>query len=268
MKYEELKSSLQTLAININDGIAIIAFDRPEALNTLTKEMVCELRMAFEHIENEAAVRGVILTGIGDKAFMAGADVSEFASMDALSSREFAAYGQESICSYIENFCKPVIAAINGYALGGGNELAMCCDIRIASTKAVFAQPEASLGIMPIYGATKRLQRLVGFGIAKELIMTCRKVKAEEALQIGLVNKVAEPESLMETAKEMMQTILKNAPQSVYFSKIAMNRAADMSIEEAGELERDLAAILFATEDKKEGIDAFLHKRKAEFTER
>lgn len=257
---------LNTLAVEMDGSIAVVAFNRPEALNTLTREMVRELRAVLEAIESEEAVRGVILTGTGEKAFMAGADVAEFVDMDACSVRAFAEYGQEHICSYIENFPKPVIAAVNGYALGGGSELAMACDIRIASTRAVFAQPEVGIGIMPLYAATKRLQRLVGFGRAKELIITCRRVGAEEAERIGLVNKVVEPEALLPAAKKMLERIFQNAPLAVYFSKIAVNRAADLSMAEAGEVERDLAGIIFGTADKKEGVDAFLHKREPQYT--
>ncbi len=254
-----------TLKVTIEDNIAIVAFDRPKALNTLTLNMVSEIRKAFEYLEKSDDVQGVILTGSGDKAFMAGADVSEFVNMGPLEVREFAEYGQEHICNYIENYPKPVIAAINGYALGGGSELAMVCDMRIASTRAVFGQPETSIGIMPLYAATKRLQRLVGFGRAKEMIMTGRRVKADEALQIGLVNKVVEPEELILAAKEMLGQVFKNAPLSVYFSKLAINKTADVDIVLAGEIERDLAAIIFGTEDKKEGVGAFLEKRAPQY---
>ncbi|MBR1690694.1 MAG: enoyl-CoA hydratase/isomerase family protein [Oscillibacter sp.] len=264
MAYEHWK----TLKVELEEDIAVVAFDRPQALNTLTLEMVDELRRAFAAIEKDDAVRGVILTGSGEKAFMAGADVAAFADMDPRALRDFAAYGQEHICCYIENFPKPVVAAVNGYALGGGCELAMTCDIRVASTRAVFGQPEVSIGIMPLYAATKRLQRLVGFGRAKELIMTCRRVRAEEAERIGLVSRVVEPEALLDTAKDILRQIFRNAPKSVYFSKLAVNQAADLSIEEAGEVERDLAAILFGTADKREGIAAFLEKRQPSYTGR
>lgn len=256
---------LTTLNVQIEDDTAIVAFNRPQFLNTLTTTMVSELRMTFQSLEADSGVRGVIVTGSGEKAFMAGADVSGFQNMGSLELRRFAAHGQEHICNYIENFTKPVIAAVNGYALGGGNELAMACDIRIASTNAIFGQPETGVGIMPLYGATKRLQRLVGFGRAKELIMTGRRITAEEAYQIGLVSFVVEQSELIPTAKKLLAQINRNAPLSVYFSKIAVNRAADLDMEAACEVERDLAAIVFGTEDKKEGIDAFLHKRKANY---
>lgn len=254
-----------TLRIRVEDEIAILEFDRQRALNTITAVMVKELRAAFEYFETADEIRGVILTGAGNKSFIGGADLSEFVNMGSFELREFADYGQNYICSYIENFPKPVVAAVNGYALGGGSEIAMLCDIRIASKNAVFAQPEATIGIMTLYGATKRLQRLVGFGRAKEMIMTGRWVYADEALAIGLVSKVVEQEDLIPAAKEILFQIFKAAPRSVYFSKIAINRAADVDVESAAEIERDLAAILFNTEDKKEGLEAFLSKRKPEY---
>lgn len=250
-----------TLLLTIEEDIAILAINRPKEANTLTLEMVDELEKAFQYLEKKDDVRGVILTGSGEKIFMAGADVSMFRSMGPLEARAFTDFGHEHICNYIENFPKPVIAAVNGYALGGGCELIQLCDIRIASTRAVFAQPETSLGIMPLYTATKRLQRLVGFGRAKELIMTGRWIKADEALQIGLVTKVVEPEKLLDEAKATMKQIFKSAPTSIYFSKIAINRTADLDMAAAGEVESDLASILFGLEDKNEGVDAFLEKR-------
>ena len=163
---------------------------------------------------------------------------------------------------------KPVIAAVNGYALGGGCELSMSCDIRIASEKAVFGQPEANLGVIPCFGGTQRLPRLVGTGIAKELIYTCRQVKADEALSIGLVNKVVPAESLLDEAKAMMETILTKSPMAVRYAKVAINRGMDVDLRAGLELEKDLAAITFGTEDKQEGMDAFLAKRPAVFQNR
>ena len=160
---------------------------------------------------------------------------------------------------------KPVIAAVNGYALGGGNEVSMACDIRIASTNAVFGQPEVNLGIMPCFGGTQRLARLVGYGIAKELVFTARQVRADEALRLGLVNKVVEPEELLDAAKEMMGTILSKAPRAISMCKVAINKGKEMDMDNALELESNVTGLLFATKDKKEGVSAFLDKRKAEF---
>lgn len=268
MKLAMLKNELKHILIDTDGTIAIITINRPKVLNALNRQLLKELRQTIECIEDDDEIRGIIITGAGDKAFIAGAEVSEFESLDSLSVRKFATYGQEQICNFIENLSKPVIAAINGYCLGGGNELAMACDIRIASSKAIFGHPEVGLGIMPLYAGTKRLQRLVGCGIAKELILTSRMIKADEALKIGLVNKVVDPDELLIAAKKMMLIILEKAPISIHLSKISINRVADMNIEDAAEVERDLAAILFATEDKKEGVDAFLHKRKASFNNR
>ena len=254
-----------TLKISIEDSIAVLAFNRPKALNTLTLEMIDEIREAFEFFEKSDDVRGIIVTGEGNRSFMGGADLKAFIPMGPKELREFAEYGHEHICNYIENFPKPTVAAVNGYCFGGGTELAQLCDIRIASTNAVFAQPEATLGIMPLYLATKRLQRLVGFGRAKELIMTGRWVKADEALQIGLVTSVVEPEELISKAKETLKMIINNSPLGVYYSKLAINRTADVDIHSAGEIERGLASLLFGTEDKKEGIDAFLSRRKPHY---
>ncbi len=265
MKLIEMKQSVKNIIIEQDGNIVVLAMNRPKALNALNGEMLGEIRKVMECIEEDSSVRGVIITGAGEKAFIAGADVAEFIPLNAVSGRKFAEEGQD-LCVYIENLSKPVIAAINGYCLGGGNELAMACDVRIASTKAVFGHPEVGLGIMPLYAGTKRLQRLVGFGRAKEIILTSRMVKADEADSIGLVNKVVEPEALIDAAKETMGMMLAKAPLSVQFAKLTINKVADMSIEDAGETERDLAGILFSTEDKKEGVDAFLNKRKAEFS--
>ena len=265
MLLAKLKETLHSVLVEVDEEIAVVAMNRPKALNALNAEMLKELRMVMECIAEDEEIKGVILTGTGEKSFIAGADITEFIPLDAVSGREFAKYGQEQICDYIENFEKPVIAAINGYALGGGNEISMACDIRIASTSAVFGHPEVGLGIMPLYAGTKRLTRLVGFGIAKELIMTSRFVNHEEAMRIGLVNKVVEPEGLLQEAKKMMRLILQKAPMSIRMSKVAMNKGCDMSVEDAAELERNLAGILFSSQDKIEGVDAFLNHRKAKF---
>ncbi|MCR4673004.1 MAG: enoyl-CoA hydratase/isomerase family protein [Lachnospiraceae bacterium] len=266
MSFEELSKELNTLALDRQDDIAIVYLNRPKYLNRITLEMIDEIRKTFEALEKDNSVRGVILTGAGDRAFCAGADVTAFTDMGPLEVRDFAAYGHQYICNYIENYPKPVIAAVNGYALGGGSELAMMCDIRIAGGNAIFAQPEVTLGLMPLYCATKRLQRLVGFGRAKEMILTGRMISAEEALSIGLVTKVCDPEALLKEAVAEMRLILNNSSIAINCCKIAVNRCADLNIEESGEIERDLAAMLFSTEDKAEGLAAFLEKRKPNYT--
>jgi enoyl-CoA hydratase len=268
MELSELSNELTNLMIEIDTGIAIVRINRPDFLNALNRQLLEEIRRVIDCIGRSPAVGGMIITGAGEKAFIAGADVSEFFSLDAVSGRVFAEYGQEHICNAIENLSKPVIAAVNGYCLGGGNELAMACDIRIASTKAVFGHPELKLGLMPLYAGTKRLQRLVGFGRAKELILTARMVDADEAMNIGLVNKVVEPKKLLSAAKDMMSMILDKSPRSIHYSKMAINRVADMNIDDACEIERSLAGILFSTADKAEGVDAFINKRKPCFSDR
>lgn len=260
----EINENFKFLDLSANNNIATIKFNRPKALNALNAAMLAELESALNILEKNSDIKGVILTGEG-KSFIAGADIAEFVPMDAQAAKNLALLGQEKICGKIENFSKPVIAAINGYCMGGGNEIAMACDIRIASLNAVFAQPEASLGILPMWGGIKRLERLVGFALAKELIMTCRKVSAEEALKIGLVNKITRPEELLQSAHETMGLILNNSPLAVYLGKLAVNCAADINIESSDEIERGAAAVLFSSADKKEGMDAFLNHRKANF---
>lgn len=266
MKLVDIKDTMNNFIIEIDDAIAIVTVNRLKALNALNMETLEELSTILESIEDDQDIKGIIITGAGEKSFIAGADVSEFVPLDAVSGRKFAEYGQVKICSKIETLSKPVIAAINGFALGGGNEISMACDIRIASTKAVFGHPEAGLGIMPLYAGTIRLTRLVGYGMAKELILTSRMVKADEALRIGLINRVVEPEELMSTAKEMMKAIVAKGPLSVEMCKIAINRGQDLSLDDASEMERNLAGILFSTEDKEIGVTAYLNKMKAIFT--
>lgn len=257
-----MKSGFVELSVNKNT--AVIKFNRPEALNALNQAMLSELEDTLSLVEHKSDIKGVILTGAG-KSFIAGADIADFVSMDCKAAVDFAMYGQEKICDKIENFPKPVIAAINGYCIGGGNEIAMACDIRIAGFNAVFAQPEASLGILPMWGGIKRLERLVGFAVAKELIITCRKITAEEALKIGLVNKIVKPDELLSSAYETMSMIFANSPLAVYLGKLALNCADAISIADANKIERDMAAVLFSSYDKKEGMDAFLSRRKANF---
>lgn len=263
MKLIKLKESIENILVDIDGSIAILTMNRPKALNALNAETMNEIISLMECINDDDSIGGAIITANG-KGFIAGADIAEFVPLDAIGGRKCSQLGQKC-CSSIEKMEKPVIAAVNGYALGGGNEVSMACDIRIASTKAVFGQPEVNLGIMPCFGGTQRLTRLVGYGIAKELIFTARQIKADEALRIGLVNKIVEPEELLDAAKEMMNTILTKAPKAVAMCKVAINKGKEMDIENALELESDVAGLLFVTSDKVEGVSAFLEKRKAEF---
>lgn len=263
MKLVELKESIKNIIIEIEGGVAILTMNRPKALNALNAETMEEMIEIMNCIAEDDSINGVIITAEG-KGFIAGADITQFVPLDAMGGRKCSELGQ-MCCSSIEKLEKPVIAAVNGYALGGGNEVAMACDIRIASTKAVFGQPEVNLGIMPCFGGTQRLTRLVGYGIAKELIYTARQVKAEEALSIGLVNKVVAPEELLDSAKEMMATIFTKAPKAISMCKVAINRGKEMDMDNALDLERDVTGLLFSTSDKVEGVAAFLEKRPANF---
>lgn len=263
MKLVELKERIKNIIIEIEGEVAILTMNRPKALNALNAETMQEIIEIMKCIGEDDSIHGVIITAEG-KGFIAGADITQFVPLNAMEGRGCSELGQ-MCCNSIEALEKPVIAAVNGYALGGGNEVAMACDIRIASTKAVFGQPEVNLGIMPCFGGTQRLTRLVAYGIAKELIFTARQVKAEEALSIGLVNKVVAPEELLGTAKEMMATILTKAPKAISMSKVAINRGKEMDIDDALELERNVTGLLFSTDDRAEGIAAFLEKRPAKF---
>ncbi len=242
-------------------AVGLITINRPEALNALSSAMLEELDLLLDQIDLEV-IRCLVITGAGEKAFIAGADVAEMSEMDHAEAKLFGETGN-SLFSKIEKFPVPVIAAINGYALGGGNELALSCDIRICSQNAVFGQPEAGLGITPGFGGTQRLARVIGStSKAKEILFTCRNIKAEEALQIGLVSAVYPTESLMEEALKMAARIASHAPIAIRNIKKAVNEGLDMSIDEAIQHEIELFSSCFSTEDQKEGMQAFLEKRK------
>ena len=243
---------------------AVITISREKALNALNSQVLDELDKTLDGV-NLDEVRCLILTGAGSKSFVAGADIGEMSTLTKAEGEAFGKKGND-VFRKLETFPIPVIAAVNGYALGGGNEIAMACDIRIASTKAIFGQPEVNLGIMPCFGGTQRLTRLVGAGIAKELMFTARNVTAEEAYRIGLVNKVVEPAELLDAAKEMMNVILTKSPLGVAACKVAANKGGDLSIADGLNLEADLNGLLFSTADKNEGVGAFIEKRAAKFT--
>lgn len=263
MSVTKLINELVNIQLTVEDEVALVKMNRPKALNALNNETLSELNTIFDSIRDDSSVRGVIIIGEG-KGFVAGADIKQMQAYKSLEGRAYADNAQ-SIFNKIENLEKPVIAAVNGYALGGGCELSLSCDIRIASTKAVFGQPEVGLGVIPCFGGTQRLPRLIGTGIAKELIYTGRQVRAEEALTIGLINKVVEPEVLLDEARDMMKAILKNASLAIGFAKVAINRGMEMDIANGLELEKDIAALSFATDDKDEGMNAFVEKRPAVF---
>jgi len=242
-------------------GIGFLIINRPAALNALNSETLSEIYKAIEEISNDDEVLAVIITGAGDKAFVAGADISEMKDMSVIEGRKFGILGNK-VFRAIETLEKPVIAAVNGFALGGGCELSMACDIRIASTKAKFGQPEVGLGITPGFGGTQRLPRLVGMAMAKELIYSSRIIGAEEAYRIGLVNKVVEPEALMGEVTKLAEEIIRNAPIAVKLSKQAINRGMQIDIDTAISFEAELFGECFSTEDQKEGMSAFIEKRK------
>lgn len=256
---------LKNIILEKEGHLAIVTINRPKALNALNSETLKDLDAVLEDLEKDSNIYSVILTGSGEKAFVAGADISEMKDLSEEEGREFGLLGNR-VFRRLEKLDKPVIAAISGFALGGGCELSMACDIRIASEKAKFAQPEAGLGITPGFGGTQRLSRLVGEGKAKELIYTCATIRADEALRIGLVNKVVPLESLMDEAKAMANTIIANAPIAVKLCKDAINRGMQVDIDRAIEIEAEDFGKCFATEDQKEGMTAFIEKRAKNFS--
>jgi len=253
-----------TLLVDVDsDGIAIVTINRPAKLNALNADVISELDDWFSKAESDSSVRGVIITGAGDKSFVAGADIARFKELSGEAGKRFAARGQ-SVFNRIENLGKPVIAAINGFALGGGSELALACHLRVASENAVIGQPEVNLGIIPGYGGTQRLPRLVGNGLATELILTGAMVTAERAHAIGLVNHVFAPEDLLAGAKKLVAKIISKAPIAVSLSLEAISYS-DLPQAEGLAREAELFGKACDTEDFQEGVDAFLEKRKAEF---
>jgi enoyl-CoA hydratase len=256
--------TLENVLYEKKGAIAYITFNRPKVLNALNKAIIAELKAAFEDSRDDSAVRGVILTGSGDKAFAAGADVGEIVNDTPLEAAEKTRFGQ-AVTTLIENLGKPVIAAVNGYAMGGGCELAMACTIRIAAETAKFGQPEVKLGIMPGYGGSQRLPRLVGKGRALQIILSGEVINAQEAYRIGLVNEVVPIADLIARAEAILKQIGSNAPLGVRFSIEAVNKGLETSLEEGLLIEASLFAICAATEDKKEGTSAFLAERAPKF---
>ena len=256
--------NLKNLIIEKEKNLVTIKLSRPKALNALNKELLIELDQVVSFFEDSEDIKVVILTGEGDKSFVAGADIGEMSKLSAEEGKIWGLLGSR-VFRKIEKSKKIYIAAINGFTLGGGCELAMACDIRIASKKAKLGQPEVGLGIIPGYSGTQRLQRLVGMGKAKELIFTCDIITADDALAIGLVNHVVAPEELMDKSTEMANKVLKNSYNAVMLSKEAINIGAQTDIDSAIELEANLFGMCFANNDQKEGMSAFLEKRKANF---
>ena len=254
----------ENILYEVRDGIGYITFNRPKVLNALNHVTLVELRHALDAARGDDAVRVLIVTGAGEKAFVAGADISELARMNAVSGQETSLFGQSVIRNF-ETMGKPSIAAINGFALGGGCELALACSMRVASKTARLGQPEVKLGIMPGYGGSQRLSRLVGKGWAHEMILGGEMISAEEALRIGLVNRVTEPAELIPTCEAMAKKIIEKAPLAVKWSMDAIERGMEMPQEEGLYLEATLFGLCAATEDMREGTMAFLEKRPAHF---
>jgi len=256
--------SYETIAVEIADRVATITVNRPDKLNALNDRVIAELGEAIDQVVGDSAVGGIILTGAG-RAFVAGADIAELEKHGAVSAKRLAQTGQD-VFRRFETSPKPVIAAVNGFALGGGCELAMACHIRIASEFAKFGQPEVKLGLIPGYGGTQRLPRLVGRGRALQLLLTGEMIDANEAYRIGLVNRVVPAAELLPAANEMMRAILANAPVAIANVIEVVNRGYDATLEDATTLEATAFGLLAATDDKREGTRAFLEKRAARFT--
>ncbi|MFQ5650951.1 MAG: enoyl-CoA hydratase/isomerase family protein [bacterium] len=256
--------SYEFIVVERKDKTAVITINRPQVLNALNWKTMTELHDALASMRDDSSTGGVILTGAGEKAFVAGADIKELATKNAVAAKEFSSQSQEML-RYLEHFPKPVIAAVNGFCLGGGCELAMACHMRVASENAKFGQPEVNLGIMCGNGGTQRLPRLVGKGRAIELILTGNMIDAREAYRIGLVNKVAPLAELMQTAETILKTIYTKGPIAVRLSLEAINHGLEMTLEEGIQLESNLFGLCFSTEDMKEGTQAFTEKRKPEF---
>ena len=244
-------------------NVAVAAIDRPKALNALNSEVLEDLNMLIDTVNADPEIRVLIITGSGEKSFVAGADIGE---MSALSKAEGESFGKKGndVFRRLETLPIPTIAAVNGYALGGGCELCMACDIRISSDTAVFGQPETGLGITPGFGGTQRLARLIGPGMAKQLIFSARNIKADEAYRIGLVNAVYPAEELMPAAEKLAETIARNAPIAVRACKKAIDEGLEKPMDEAIVVEEKLFGSCFETEDQKEGMGAFLEKRRHE----
>jgi enoyl-CoA hydratase/carnithine racemase len=256
--------TLQNVLYEKRSGIAYVTLNRPKVLNALNTPTWADLRTAFGDARDDASVRGVILTGAGDKAFIAGADISELAHVTAFEAEQSSRFGQE-VLDLIENLGKPVVAAINGFALGGGCEIAMACTIRIAVEKAKFGQPEVKLGLVPGGGGTQRLPRLVGKGRALQLILSGEMISAQEAYRIGLVNEIVPPGDLINRTETILKQIASNAPIAIKFALEATNKGMETSLSEGLALEASYFGLCAGTEDKKEGISAFLEKRAPQF---
>jgi len=255
------------ISVAQQDGVAVVTVDRPDALNALDLPTLTELRDRLAGLRDDEAVRVVVLTGAGDRAFIAGADIKYMSGLDVDGAQAWGDLGHEC-ASLLEAMPKPTLAAVNGFALGGGCELALGCDVRYASRRAKFGQPEVNLAVIPGWGGTQRLARVCGFGVAKELILTGRVIDAEEALRVGLVTALYEPEELLERVTEVARELAKKSPLALAAAKAALNEGLQGDHTENLRAEAERFAGLFASDDQKEGMAAFIEKREATFTGR
>lgn len=253
----------KNIIFEVKENIGYVTINRPNSLNTLNTEVLEELEHVFRYISKSDEVKCVIITGAG-RAFVAGADISQMSDLNTTEGRDMTIQGQR-VMEFIENLDKPVIAAVNGFALGGGCELAMACDIRFASEKAKFGQPEVNLGIIPGYGGTQRLPRLVGKGMAKYLIFGAEMISAEEAYRIGLVQKVVPPEELLTEAEKFAKLVISKAPIAVKMAKTAINNGINLDLRSGVAFEAEAYVSTFCSKDRTEGMKAFIEKRKADF---
>ncbi|GAB4013602.1 MAG: short-chain-enoyl-CoA hydratase [Bdellovibrio sp.] len=264
-----ITNKYQSILFDVQDQIGIITINRESKLNALNSEVINELKDLLTHIKNEDknfSIKGLILTGAGEKAFIAGADIAEMANMTVDQARAFGAKGQE-VTTLFEALQIPVVACVNGFALGGGCEMAMSCDFIYATKTAVFGQPEVKLGLIPGFGGTQRLSRIVGRNMARELIYSARNVNIDEAVSLGLVNKVFEDKkAMLEGAKEVLKATMKNSPLAVALAKKVINDGVDLTVAQGLSCELDQFAAVFGSEDMKEGTLAFMEKRAPKFS--
>ena len=254
----------ENILLESEGSVATITVNRPKVLNALNHQTLKELAAAFDEVKSDDLIRGLVVTGSGEKAFVAGADINELAEMKAMQAKDVAYFGQQ-VFARLEQLGKPSIAMINGFALGGGCELALACTLRTMSTTAKLGLPEVSLGIIPGYGGTQRLSRIAGPGVAREWILTGGMISAEEAYRVGAVNKVFAPEELAEGTRKLLGTILTRSPVAVRLAMETINRGLNMSQQEGEIIETDMFGLASTSEDMKEGMAAFLEKRKPEF---
>jgi enoyl-CoA hydratase len=255
----------RNIILEVDVGIATLTFNRPKVLNAMNMETATELAAAVKVLREDEDVKVVILTGSGDRAFVAGADINEFKGKNPSQTMKFSELGHRALRE-LEVMDKPSIAAVNGYALGGGLEIAMACDVRFVSEKARFGQPEILLGLIPGWGGTQRLPRLIGIGRAMELIMSGEQIDAQRAYEMGLANRVCAPDQLMEESRKFAQTLMERPPFGLKMAKYAVKYGCDMSLDDALAFEVQCHSQCFSTEDLDEGVSAFLEKRKAKFT--